>query len=160
MVRVPAMAFLEGAAAAWRPTHPSVPLSYRCDAAEDAFIVADSSLRQALWNLLDNAAEFSPGFVDLHAWRQDQMLVVAVRDKGPGFPPDQLATAGRLQVSRKGSGHGLGLFLAATVARRLGGGLECVNHPDGGAEVHLLLSLANATGDEIEHGAPPGRGGG
>lgn len=142
MGSTPARAFLDGVVKAWRPTHPAVPLAYRCEGLEDASVVADPALRQAIWNLLDNAAEASPGGVALLAAREGGTLVVSVGDKGPGFAPEQLATVGRLYQSSKGAGHGLGLFLAANVARRLGGRLRATNLPGGGAEVSLSLPLA------------------
>lgn len=142
MGSTPARAFLDGVVNAWRPTHPAVPLGYRCEGVLGASVVADPALRQAIWNLLDNAAEASPGGVDLRVAREGDGLVVAVGDTGPGFPPEQLPSVGKLYQSSKGAGHGLGLFLAANVARRLGGRLQAANLPGGGAEVSLVLPLA------------------
>lgn len=45
--------------------------------------------------------------------------------------------------STKGTGRGLGLFLAAALARRLGGRLTGENRPEGGAVVQLALPLAH-----------------
>ena len=56
---------------------------------------------------------------------------------------EQLAAIGRPQPSTKGPGHGVGLFLAATAARKLGGRLEAANRPDGGADVRLIVPLAS-----------------
>jgi two-component system sensor histidine kinase RegB len=139
-----ACAFLDDAIVAWQPTHADVPLDYRCEGLEGAAVVTGVSLRQAIWNLLDNAAEVSPSGISLTATRGPEELVIAVADRGPGFPEAQLATVGRLYQSSKGAGHGLGLFLATNVARRLGGRIEAANRPAGGAEVRLLLPLAPA----------------
>jgi len=103
-------------------------------------IPADPSLRQAVWNLLDNAGEASPGYTALDAWIEGEALAIGVSDHGPGFPPDQLTSIGKLYQSSKGAGHGLGLFLAVNVARRLGGRLEASNR-DIGAQVRLVLPL-------------------
>lgn len=142
MERMPAAAFLDSIVAAWRPTQPQVPLDYQGEETVDAVIAVDPALRQAVWNLLDNAAEASPAGIRLVATREDNMLVIAVSDWGDGFAPDALANLGKLFQSTKGAGHGLGLFLATNVARRLGGRIEACNRVGGGAEVRLLLPLA------------------
>lgn len=142
----PAGAFLDAAVAAWRPLHAGIPLHYGRDDFAGAALVTGASLRQAIWNLLDNAAEASPGGVALHARREGGELVVVVADEGPGFAEAQLAAIGRPYQSRKGAGHGLGLFLAVNVARQLGGRLEARNRAEGGAEVRLILPLAARQG--------------
>jgi two-component system sensor histidine kinase RegB len=73
-----------------------------------------------------------------------ELLSVAVLDNGPGFPPDLIGQVGQPYQSSKGAGHGLGLFLAQTTARRLGGSLEAENRGGGGATVRLLLPLTSA----------------
>ena len=141
METTPVCAFLDDVVAAWRPTHPQVALDYAC-ALEGATVVAGASLRQAIWNLLDNAAEASPGGLALTATRRPDELAIVVTDDGPGFTEAGLAAIGKPHQSTKGAGHGLGLFLAANVARRLGGRLEVANRQAGGAVVTLVLPLA------------------
>lgn len=142
MESVAAGTFLDAVVEAWRPTHPHVPLHHVREGLDTAVIAAGPALRQAICNLLDNAAEASPTGMRLCASVEDHMLVITVHDEGPGFEPETLGTVGQLYQSTKGAGHGLGLFLAANVARRLGGRLEPRNHEKGGAEVRLLLPLA------------------
>lgn len=137
-----ACVFLDAVVEAWRLTHPAVSLVYRCEGVDGASLIADPALRQAIWNLLDNAAEACPERISLVAAREGAMLAIAVADGGPGFDPARLATLGKLYQSSKGAGHGLGLFLASNVARRLGGRLEAANRAEGGAEVRLVLPLA------------------
>lgn len=136
--------FLNDAVAAWRAAHTAVPLDYHGVAVEGTAIVADRALRQAIWNLLDNAAEASPGGIALRASLAGDTLAIAVSDHGPGFAPDRLASVGQPYQSTKGAGHGIGLFLAVNVARRLGGRLEAVNLTEGGARVTLVLPLVSA----------------
>ncbi|UZK65893.1 ATP-binding protein [Sphingomonas sp. M1-B02] len=138
---VDAFHFLDEAVAAWRPTHAAVALDYACSDLSGAALFAGVSLRQALWNLLDNAAEASEHGIRLVVTRDDEMLRISVIDSGPGFSTAQLAIVGKPSTSRKGAGHGVGLFLAANVARRLGGRLEASNRAQGGAEVSLVLPL-------------------
>ncbi len=138
----PAAALIEEVVAAWRPTHAGVPLTHDSRGLANASVVTDASLRQAIWNLLDNAADACPDGIMLVARREGDEMVIAVTDSGPGFAPEQLATIGRPYQSGKGAGHGMGLFLAATVARRQGGRLEATNRAGGGADVRLVLPLA------------------
>jgi two-component system sensor histidine kinase RegB len=140
MASVPAAAFLDVVVNEWCESHGRT-LEQRRAVEPEAALVAEPALRQAIWNLLDNAVEASPLGVRLTAASSDGTLVIAISDKGPGFTPDQLARVGRPHLSTKSDGHGMGLFLASNVARRLGGRLEANNLPLGGAEVRLVLPL-------------------
>ena len=94
-------------------------------------------------NILDNAVEAAPhGVPELHAQWDDDTLVLRVRDRGPGFSAETLERVGTPYRSSKGTGRGLGLFLAVNVARTLGGQLAAHNVP-GGAEVTITLPLAS-----------------
>lgn len=139
---VAADAFLAGIAEAWRPSHPMTPLAYEGEGLEGAVLVAEPAVRQVIASLLDNAAEASPSGVALTASRAPEGLKLSILDEGPGFTPDQLAAIGKPYQSSKGAGRGLGLFLAAALARRLGGRLSATNRPEGGANVQLVLPLA------------------
>jgi two-component system sensor histidine kinase RegB len=146
--RVDARGFVADTVAAWRALHPTVQLSHEDGLTGELAIAADPALRQAIWNLLDNAAEVSPDMVTLTSAVVDDTLELSVRDRGPGFPPRVLAELGKPQRSRKGAGHGVGLFLVASVARKLGGALAADNRHDGGAVVTIRLPLATiAVGD-------------
>lgn len=145
----PVGAFLDETVAGWRTAHPAVRLDNSREALDGAHMVASPELRQAVWNLLDNGAEASPAGLALHASRSGDTLTIAVTDDGPGFTPDQLALVGRPGQSSKGSGHGIGLFLATNVVRRLGGRLEARNPGPRGAEVRLILPLAR---DRVQDG--------
>ena len=110
---------------------------------DDVAIASDVVLQQAVFNLLDNAAEVSPGGIDIDLTRAGDALVLAVRDEGAGFAAEQLANLGKPYNSSKPDlGRGLGLFLVGNVARKLGGTLAARNRPGRGAEVVLSLPLA------------------
>lgn len=134
--------FLTTLAQAWRGTHPNVPLTFHPLDVTEAQMVADPAVRQVIASLLDNAADASPTGIELSATTSSGHVEISVRDRGPGFPPSQLAVIGKPYQSSKGAGRGLGLFLAAALARRLEGQLSATNRPNGGAEVRLVLPLA------------------
>ncbi|MFH8881738.1 sensor histidine kinase [Streptomyces californicus] len=68
---------------------------------------------------------------------------IAVRDHGPGFPPELLAHGPRrfrTGASERGRGHGLGLTVAQGQAGVLGARLTFTNAPGGGALATLDLA--------------------
>lgn len=142
MQRQPVGELLQSVAADWRSANPSVSLRVETYETDRERVAVEPAVRQALWNLLDNAAFVSPDSVTLAASGGEDEVKLMVSDDGPGFTADQLAAVGLPYRSTKGAGHGLGLFLVATVARRLGGRLEARNREAGGAEVALVLPRA------------------
>ena len=143
MESVRARTLLDEVCEEWTDTHPEVPFDLATEALAMVRIPAEPALRQAVWSLLENAAEASPGSVSLAATVEDDAVIIAVLDRGPGFGANQLRAAGQLFQSTKGPGHGLGLFLAGNVARQLGGSLHVANRAGGGAAVRLILPLAS-----------------
>jgi signal transduction histidine kinase len=101
-----------------------------------------SRLERVLANLLSNANRHGrpPVVVTVDGPR------IEVRDHGPGFP-DELLREGPSRfrtgsADRAGSGHGLGLTIAAGQSRVLGARLTFRNAPPqegGGAVAELLL---------------------
>lgn len=136
-------AFLAEVAGDWRARRPTGAFDFEDGIAPDLPIVADTALRQMLFNVLDNAQEASPAQVRLRALRDDDWLLVEVHDDGPGFDADALAHLGEPYRSGKGDrpGRGLGLFLSTNVARTLGGTITARNRDGGGALVALRLPL-------------------
>jgi two-component system sensor histidine kinase RegB len=134
--------FLDGLLGEWRGNRPVQAFEYEDRIPEDVPIVFESALKQTIFNLLDNALEASPQWVRLEASTEDDMLKLAVSDRGPGFAPAMLAQFGKPYQSSKGRpGSGLGLFLVVNVARTLGGSVEARNLAQG-ALVELRLPLA------------------
>lgn len=138
--RVSVEPFLTGVAESWRSTKPDARLTTQIQDLGGAELVAEPALRQVLASLLDNAADVSDD-IEMAARPEDGALVISVADRGPGFTREQLEAVGQPYRSSKGEGRGLGLFLAATLARRLGGRLSAANRLGGGADVRLTLPL-------------------
>lgn len=136
----------------WR-SHRSPPiLAYDNRFAPDATIVADSVLKQIVFNLFDNAIEASPGWIGITVEREANHLVIVVTDRGPGFAPGILAEFGKpYRSTKQRPGGGLGLFLVVNVMRKLGGAVDAANRPQGGAQVRLSLPLERLTAEE-RHG--------
>lgn len=107
------------------------------------------ALRRIVGNLVDNALKFA-GEAEIAVTADAAGAVcIAVRDRGPGIPADQLQAVlkpfYRLENSRSRDtgGAGLGLAIALQLAEALGGRLALANREGGGLEVCLHLPVAS-----------------
>ena len=107
-------------------------------------IVADQSLRQAIMNLLNNAADASPEQVDVEGHWDERELCIRICDLGPGILPEAADKIGKDFFTTKppGKGHGVGLVLSSAVISRFGGSVKLFNQPERGACTEVRLPLA------------------
>jgi signal transduction histidine kinase len=108
-------------------------------------------LRQALLNLIRNAAEAIPETQTdrrvevLYATERDSAgcdwAVVEIKDTGEGIPVADLQRIFIPFFTTKATGHGVGLALAHRVIAQHGGTLAAANAKDGGAVFSLRLPL-------------------
>ncbi|CAD5369806.1 Sensor histidine kinase PrrB (RegB) [Rubrivivax sp. A210] len=132
-----------------RALHPGATIRAHLDATTPPpTIVAEETLRQAILNLIQNAAQASPQHVEVAADWSSTDLQVVVRDRGPGFPATVLASVARGATRQAGGPVGAGLALSLTTLERLGGRLEIANEPQGGARAELKLPLRAIQIDE------------
>ncbi|MDG9882444.1 ATP-binding protein [Pseudomonas sp. GD04058] len=100
-------------------------------------------LRRCLQNLLDNARRHAPGPVDIEVVDEAQRLLIKVGDRGPGIGAEHRRRVFehfyQVDPSRSSGGHGLGLSIAANIARGHGGSLEMAERQGGGLWVILEL---------------------
>lgn len=135
--------FLDQLVEEWCSSRPVRDFKYHNHLPQDLPVVFDSTLKQMICNVLDNALEASPAWLELEVTQRDDWLHLAIADDGPGFSATMLAQFGTPYLSTKGrAGGGLGLFLSVNVARTLGGTLTVRNRPEGGALVQLSLPLS------------------
>jgi two-component system sensor histidine kinase RegB len=101
------------------------------------------AVRQAVGILVDNAVDASPPGkpVELCIYGRDGHIVFEVRDHGTGMSAEVMRRAGEPFFTTKppGQGMGLGLFLARTVAQKLGGSLKLESEPGAGTRAVLEL---------------------
>lgn len=141
--RASIFSFIEGVVDEWEDSRGPAKLAYTNRLDRDFMIASDLLLKQILFNVLDNALEASPAWVGIDFTLNDDLLVIAVRDSGPGFSSEMLAEFGKPYRSTKQKpGSGLGLFLVVNVLRKLGGRATAANVPSGGAIVELTLPIA------------------
>jgi signal transduction histidine kinase len=139
--------------------------------AEDAgvrLIIEDSSgcfvhasrelMGQAIANLIDNALKYgarpcegAPAEVRVSVRRVNGAVEVEVADRGPGIPPEDrdrvLGRFVRLEGSRSQPGSGLGLSLAAAVARLHNGSIRLEDNAPG---LRAIITTPAATGEATQ----------
>jgi two-component system sensor histidine kinase KdpD len=100
---------------------------------------------QVLFNLLDNAAKYSPTDTDirLRAWRQGDLLHIAILDEGEGIPPTDLERIFdkfyRVHAAdRKRAGTGLGLAICRGFIEAMGGTIIAANRKDRSGAVFTI----------------------
>jgi two-component system sensor histidine kinase KdpD len=106
-------------------------------------------LEQALDNVLENAARYSPpaGAICVRCVRRADRLEIDIDDEGPGVPDDDLerifdkfyrspASSGASQ------GTGLGLSIARGLLEAMNGDILAQNKPDGGLNIRLRIPVS------------------
>jgi two-component system sensor histidine kinase KdpD len=89
---------------------------------------------QALFNLLDNAAKYSPigTTISIHGWRDQQFVCLQILDEGTGIPAQDLENVfNKFYRAQKGdhvrAGTGLGLAIARGFVESLHGTISAAN---------------------------------
>jgi two-component system sensor histidine kinase KdpD len=89
---------------------------------------------QALFNLLDNAAKYSPigTTISIHGWRDRQFVCLQILDEGTGIPAQDLENVfNKFYRAQKGdhvrAGTGLGLAIARGFVESLHGSISAAN---------------------------------
>jgi signal transduction histidine kinase/DNA-binding response OmpR family regulator len=129
----------------------------------DLCVHADGTrLKQILMNLIGNAVKFTPegGRIELSAQREGAAVRVAVRDSGPGIPPDEqkriFEAFYRLGQNPKGAeGSGLGLAITQKLVELHGGKLSLESQTGGGSCFYFTLPSVIASGYRVERDAGP-----
>jgi len=107
-------------------------------------------LRQVVANLVNNAIVHTPpgSPIEVSVTRGREQAALSIADHGPGlkgeearrvFEPFYRADPGR---SRDRGGSGLGLSIVAAVVAALGGAVQVLETPGGGATFRIDLPLA------------------
>jgi two-component system sensor histidine kinase KdpD len=114
-------------------------------------------VRQVLDALLDNAAKFAPGPVELVASARPGGVALSIRDHGPGVPAaDRTRVFERFvqldqSATRRHGGTGIGLYLSTKLAELLGGSLAVENTAGGGAT--FVLAIPDQTRPAVDRPA-------
>lgn len=104
-------------------------------------------LRRALRNLIENALRYGDT-ASISLAREGDRAVIAVEDRGPGIPPQDVAAMlepfrrGEASRNRSTGGAGLGLTITRAIIREHRGELVLANRPEGGLRAEIRLPLA------------------
>jgi signal transduction histidine kinase len=116
------------------------------------FVTRPSLLRRLLINLIDNALKFGREVTVRADIIGRSRITIAVCDRGPGIPPDELQAVVRpfhrleLSRSRETGGTGLGLAIAEKLAGSLAGELKLSNRAGGGLEASVTIPCLTPNG--------------
>ncbi len=116
-------------------------LPYRC---------RTTALKRAVANLIENALQYGER-ARVSLSEEPSGPVIAIEDRGPGIPEDQMKEVFqpfvRLEISRNRAtgGVGLGLSIARTIVLSHGGELVLMNMPTGGLRAEIRLPKTEAS---------------
>ncbi|MBW1913192.1 MAG: ATP-binding protein, partial [Deltaproteobacteria bacterium] len=107
-------------------------------------------IKQVLWNIFLNAVNAMPddGVLWISTETEDspdiagqdrKTVKIIVRDTGDGFNEKALSHMFTPFFTTKKGGSGLGLAIVKRIMEGLQGSIHGRNHPDGGAEITVLL---------------------
>jgi two-component system sensor histidine kinase KdpD len=117
-------------------------------------------MEQVLINLLDNAAKYTPpaSTIEISARRQQNAVMIAIMDEGPGIPEDRLTRIfekfHRLESGdRQRAGTGLGLAICRGFIEAMGGTITAANRADRPGAVFTITMPFTADADTLPSGA-------
>ena len=123
--------WLEDIVRDWQVVRPDSRLELAVDAAlAKRQLRLDDALRQAIFNLLDNAARASAEPLRMAARLEREAVELEIVDRGPGYEDATPAHA-----------LGIGLLLTRAALERLGGDLQLGRHSEGGTRALIRLPL-------------------
>ena len=100
-------------------------------------------LKQVFMNILINAVQAMPdgGFLELRMERDNESVVVSVKDSGSGIAPENLERIFDPFFTTKDSGTGLGLVIASNIMRANGGYIKVASEQGKGSVFSLYFSV-------------------
>jgi two-component system sensor histidine kinase RegB len=128
---------LDAWVAEWRRAHPGIEVACGEAVASPLVVGSEDGWRAALWTLLDNAVRARARRVQV-ALRIGEDVEVSVEDDGEGLAPGMETHAGEPFRSGWG-GTGLGLHVARSFARSVGGDVLLETRPGSGARAILKM---------------------
>ena len=121
---------------------------------EDLNVMADEvELARVISNLLENARRYGKTpdtditSVDIAAKGRENWVLIKIRDRGKGVPPEQLANLTKPffrgdSARTAAAGAGLGLSIVDKTVQRMGGMFALANSSTGGLAAHIQLERA------------------
>jgi signal transduction histidine kinase len=117
----------------------------RADIASPLLVHGDpSALQQLFTNVLINAVQAvdREGSIEVRASRDDDQVIVAIRDDGRGIPREQLSRIREPFYSTRPEGTGLGLAIADRIAAAHQAEIRIESDVNRGTSVEIRFALA------------------
>jgi len=142
--------FIQALLDQWQLLRPELPCEVFMQVGEGPQVAADSTLQQALINLLNNAADASPRGIELSLHWDSRQWTLRIRDHGEGLSREVAEQLGTRIASTKEGGLGVGWVLSQATLNRLGGSVSLYPQEGGGTLTEITLPCASPAG--VEHG--------
>ncbi len=148
LARVDLIAFVERVLALWRDLHPDFEFVLSAPKDELGITLDASRVQEVLENLLSNAVKYGGcehKRIEVRIALRGGKVVISVRDFGVGIPAAELPHVFERfhrATDSTGQGHGLGLYIAAALAKLHGGMLAVESEVGQGSTFSLSLPLA------------------
>lgn len=155
---VPVRQTIEAAAGlvAERCAEHDISVSIDTKRAPGRFMADENRLRQILYNLLVNAANYAPegSTISIHCRQVDKEVLFEVHDDGPGIPPEALdGLFKRFEAHSRGSrkrGAGLGLAIVKGFVELHGGTVSIETSAESGTTVTCRFPLRPVLSEAAE----------
>lgn len=104
----------------------------------------NQQMRQVVLNIVRNALQEMKqgGVLTIVTSARKEEVVLAIRDTGPGIPPESMDKIFEAFYTTKASGSGLGLPVCAQIVRNHNGRIEVSSRPGEGAQFTISLPAA------------------
>jgi two-component system sensor histidine kinase RegB len=142
--------FLHDLLEQWQLLRPETHCETTLPQGDTPAITVDLTLRQALINLLNNAADASPGGIALQASWNATEWQLQIRDFGAGIKREIREQLGTRIASTKENGMGVGLVLSQATISRLGGRVQLYAREGEGTLTEIVLPLQPQRGRRDE----------
>lgn len=148
VLAVPVREFCQSIIEQWKLMRPEVTSTLTWNAADnDVRAIFDPTIKQAILNLLHNAADANPGNVLVEIQWDTQNMRWQIDDDGPGIPQSLQEQLGKAFVTTKGKGLGIGFFLTNATVNRHGGEIKLFSRLPNGTRTELTVPLTGQHND-------------
>ncbi len=130
----------------WKITRPDVTYSINIQDDLPPDLHNTTALRQAVLNLLNNAADACPENIEITLRWDSSAIWLTIRDYGAGLSAEQASTLGKPFISTKGKGLGIGLFLTSTTLAHYDGDVKLYPAQGKGTITEVRLSQRSVHG--------------
>lgn len=108
-------------------------------------LINERQLYTCLENIVNNALEAMSegGDLFIESWHANDMVVISVRDTGPGLAEEAARNLFKPFFTTKPTGSGLGLYTSKQIVESWGGELALLGHAGQGCEVTIRLPISS-----------------